>query len=100
MAEGLVKPVQQAYANRAKTIDDAVDDMVRNPLPKPLRELPEVVDRAVASRKEEVFKSTTAAESQARMDAIKAKQATDDKAAKGLVKPSMGDRLKKLVGLD
>jgi hypothetical protein len=89
MGDGLVKPVELAYGGRTKRIDDAVDSAVKAGAPTP----------AVEAAPEPVSKPTTAAEAQARMDAIKARQAAQDTTAKGLVKPTMGDRLKKLVGL-
>ena len=97
MAEGLVKPVATAYANRTKVIDDAVDNAVKGGMNAPVAKGQSPIDAAFP---DEPSKPTTAAEAQARMDTLKARQAADDKAAKGLVKPSMGDRLKKLVGLD
>jgi hypothetical protein len=90
MGEGLVKVGSNALANRGKQIDSVVDEAVK----------PKAAPAPTTEASAPAHKSTTAAESQARMDAIKARQASDDKVAKGLVKPSMTERLKKMVGLD
>jgi len=86
MGDGLVKPVQQAYGGRINRIDSAVDAAVKSGTPAPTPN-----DTPAPSQ------PTTAAEAVERMKAIKARQ---EAPAKGLVKPTVGDRLKKLVGLD
>jgi hypothetical protein len=87
---GLPEPkVVANLANRGKVIDAAVDGAMK-PAPAPA---------APAPAPEPVSKPTTAAESQARIDAMKAKWAADEEKVKGMPKPGLLDRAKKLVGL-
>lgn len=85
MGEGL----KSLAGLRQKTLDAAEENAVKpRGLPDPSPEPPEPV-----------HKPTTAAEAQARMDALRKKQAEQDTASKGLPKPGLLDRIKKATGL-
>ncbi|HEX6825827.1 MAG TPA: hypothetical protein VF077_05855 [Nitrospiraceae bacterium] len=89
MAEGLVKPVTTAYANRTKRIDDAEEAAVSSP------------SAPVSTPKADAGPAITADAAAAKSAKYKAdREAFDAEAKKGLVKPSLLGRVKAAVGLD
>jgi len=104
---GLPEPkVVETLRNRGKMIDAAVDAAVtpKKPSVDPDESRNPSRGDAVAQQDgpppKPAAKAITAAEAVANMAALKARQAADDaKAAKGLPKPGILERAKKLVGL-
>ena len=89
MAEGLVKPVTTAYASRTSKIDAAEEEAVGSkpaPVSTPKADSGPAITADAAAAKSAKYKAD--------------REAFDAEAKKGLVKPSLLDRAKKVVGLD
>jgi hypothetical protein len=100
MMAGLPEPkVVGTLANRGKQIDALVDDVVNNPLPKPLADIAKTVANPRKAIEDADEKAITSDIAEKKAKKYKADREAFDAAAKGMPKPSLLDRAKKAVGL-